>query len=139
MKTLVIYYSFSGRTRVISEELAANNSYDIIEIKDAKRVGKLKAFTAGIFASIKGKPWPIQPLEIEWADFDKLILLAPIWAGNPAPAFNALLEQLPAGKTIAVKMVSASGESSCKERLEAVIPEKGCTLESFEDIGVPRK
>ena len=29
MKTLVIYYSFSGKTRAISQELAVKESYDI--------------------------------------------------------------------------------------------------------------
>ena len=139
MKTLIIYYSFSGKTRAISEELAKNESFDIAEIKDAKRFGKLKAYTAGIVASIKGKPWPIQPLTAAWPDYDKLILLSPVWANNPPPAVNALLGQLPTGKTIAVKMVSASGASKCKERIEAAIADKGCTLESFEDIKAPGK
>jgi len=43
--------------------------------------------------------------------------MAPVWADNPPPAFNALLEKLPAGKSITVKMVSASGRSNCQARL----------------------
>jgi len=139
MKTLVVYYSYSGRSRTVAEELAKAESLDIAEIKDVRRVSKLKAYTAGIVASIKGKPWLIQPLIVEWSDYTRLIMFAPIWAGNPPPAFNALLEQLPAGKAIALKMVSASGTSNCKERMEKVIIERGCTLESFEDIQIPRK
>jgi len=139
MKTLIVFYSFSGRTREIARELAAKEASDVTEIKTAKKVGKLKAYTAGIFASIKGKPWPILPVDAELAVYDRLVLLAPVWAGNPPPAINALLEQLPSGKSIAVQMVSASGESECKERLEEVIAKKGCTLESFTDIQVKRK
>jgi hypothetical protein len=63
-----------------------------------------------------------------------LVLLSPVWAGNPPPAVNAALELLPEGKTIDVKMVSASGKSNCKERLESVIKAKGCVLDGFENI-----
>jgi len=138
MGKLVIYYSYSGHTKAVAENLATEESADILEIKDIKRRGKLRAYTGGIFASIKGKAWPIQALGVNPADYDRLILLAPIWAGNPAPPFNALLEQLPEGKTVEIKLVSASGKSDCKERLETKIKDKGSVLESFEDIKAPR-
>ena len=139
MKTLIVFYSFSGRTRTIAQELAAKEAFDVTEIKTAKTIGKLKAYTAGIFASIKGKPWPISPIDAELTDYDRLVLLAPVWADNPPPAFNALLEQLPSGKSIDIQMVSASGKSDCRERLEGIITKKGCTLESFSDVQVKLK
>jgi len=134
LKTLVIFYSYSGHTKAIAADLAYDEGASFVEIKDKRRPGKLKAYVAGCFAAMRGKAWPIQPLDVAMADYDRLIMLAPIWAGNPAPAFNAVLELLPAGKSVAIKMVSASGESACKERLEAAVKSKNCTLESFEDI-----
>ena len=104
------------------------------EIKAVKRPRKFKAYTAGCFAALSGKSWPIQPLDTDMAAYDRLILLIPVWAGNPPPFVNNALEQLPEGKTVAVKMVSASGESNCKNKIEAKIKAKGGTLESFEDI-----
>ena len=136
MKQLVIYYSFSGKTRKIAEELAKKESADIFEIKDVKPFGKLKAYTAGIIASIKGKTWNITPPDIGMLDYNKIIMLAPVWADNPSPAFNTMLEYLPSGKLISIKMVSASGKSNCKDRLEAILNKKDCVLESFEDIKV---
>ena len=134
MNTLIIFYSFSGKTKAIATEMAIKEAADVTEIKDAKRPGKLKAYTVGIFAAIKGKAWPIQPMDAEVSKYDRLILLGPIWADNSAPPFNTLLERLPEGKTVAIKMVSASGKSNCKERLETAIKQKGCVVESFEDI-----
>jgi flavodoxin len=134
MKTVVIFYSYSGSTKVIAEKLAAEESADIAEIKDANRPGKLKAYTAGIIASIRGKAWPIQSFGIDFAEYDRLILLAPVWAGNPPPAFNAMLNQLPERKTIAVKMISKREKSDCRNRLEKAIKAKNGILESFEDI-----
>ena len=134
MKTLILYHSYSGHTKKIAEELAESEAAGIAEIKSKKRPAKIKAYTAGIISAIRGKAWPIQPFDLDINDYERLILLSPVWAGNPTPPFNALLEQLPSGKVISIKMVSASGESNCKERLEAVIKEKNGTLESFEDI-----
>ena len=134
MNTLVLFYSYSGKTKAIAGELAAKEAAVLSEIKDDKRPGILKAFTAGCYSAIKGKSWAIQAPNVNLAEYDRLILLAPIWANNPPPAFNAVLEQLPSGKTVAVKMVSESGKSKCRERLDAVIQSRGSILESFEDI-----
>lgn len=134
MKTLVIFYSYTGNTKRLAQELAEKESADIAEVKDVNRPGKVKAYLAGCFAAMRGKPWKIQPLSADLAAYDRLILLSPVWAGNPPPAVNALLEQLPDGKTVFIKMVSASGKSGCRERLEAVIKSKSCTIENFEDI-----
>jgi flavodoxin len=134
MNTLVIFYSYGGKTKAIAAELAARESADTAEILDENRPGIIKAYTAGIFASRSGKAWGIRPLGADFAKYERLIILSPVWAGNPPPAVNAALELLPEGKTIDVKMVSASGKSNCKERLELVIKAKGCVLDGFEDI-----
>jgi len=134
MKKLVVYYSYSGHTKKIAEALAQKEAADIMEIEDVKRPMKLKAYTAGLLASIRGKTRPIKPLTANMAEYDSLMLLAPVWADNPPPAFNSLLEQLPDGKSVSIRMISASGKSDCKERLETAIKARGCTIESFEDI-----
>jgi len=133
MKTLIIFYSYTGHAKARAEALATAESADSAEIKDVRRPNKLKAYTVGCFAAMRGKSWPIQPLNADMAAYDRLILLSPTWASNPPPAIHALLAQLPEGKTVAVKMVSASGKSGCKERMEATVKAKDCTLESFED------
>ncbi|MCL2058957.1 MAG: hypothetical protein FWH01_07850 [Oscillospiraceae bacterium] len=134
MKTLVLFYSYGGTTKAIAQALAVKKSMDIVEILDIKRPAKLKAYTAGIIAVMRNKPWPIQPLNVDLAYYDRLIMLSPVWADNPAPPFIAALALLPPGKKIDIKMVSMSGKSNCRERLETVINAKGCVLESLEDI-----
>jgi len=95
VKTIVLFYTYSGNTKAVAEKLADKENADVAEIKDVKRPGKFKAYTAGCFAA---------------------------------------LELLPRGKTAAIKMVSSSGKSGCRERLEAAIKAKDGVLESFEDI-----
>ena len=134
MKPLTIYYSYTGHTKALAEETATKESADLAEIKDRRRPGKVKAYSLGIIAAIRGKAWPIEPPRIDLGGYERIILLAPVWAGNPAPAVNALLETLPGGRSVSVIMVSGSGKSECRERLEARIKAKGCVLESFEDV-----
>ncbi len=134
MKTLVLFYSYSGHTKRLADELAAKEACDIAQITDVRRPGKLKAYSAGCLAAIKGKAWSIQPLSADFSNYDRLILLSPVWAGNPPPAVNAAIELFPAGKSVEVKMISGSGKCGCEERLSGVITNKGSTLAGFENI-----
>jgi len=134
VKTLIIFYSYTGNTKTLAQELAAERYADIAEIKDVLHPGKLKAYSLGCFAALRGKNWPIQPLNVDLKAYDNLLLLSPVWAGNPPPTVNALLEQLPKGKTVSIKMVSASGSSRCKARIDEKIKAKGSTLRDFEDV-----
>ena len=134
MKTLLIFYSYTGHTKALAQTLAALEAADIVEIKDTVSLSKKKAHFSGGFAAMRNKAWPIQPLTVDLSAYDRLILMSPVWGSKPTPAVNMLLEQLPEGKSVFVKMVSGSGHSSCKKRLEAVIRAKGSTLEGFEDI-----
>jgi flavodoxin len=134
LKTLVLYYSYTGHTENYATAYAAKESADKAEIKDAKRPAKLKAYLVGCFASIRGKSWPIQPLNVDFTQYDRILLLSPIWAGNPPPAVNAAIGQLPEGKTVSVTMVSASGDSKCRDSVEAAIKSRGCTMDDFENV-----
>jgi len=134
MKSLVLFYSYSGNTKKIAEQLADKEKADIFEIKDLKRPGKFKAYTAGCFAAMRGKAWPVTPVTVDIKKYGRIIMLAPIWAGSPAPAFNAALDLLPSEKAVSFIMVSGSGQSSCKEKLKEIVESKDCTMEGFEDV-----
>jgi len=134
MKTVVLYYSYSGKTRVLAQKYAGSESADIVEIKDVVRPGKFRAYTTGIGASRRGDSWQIQPLSVDWTLYDRIKIFSPVWAGNPVPTINAALGQLPQGKKVSVTMVSASGKSDCKARIEAAIKSRGSVLDGFENV-----
>jgi len=134
VKTIIVFYSYTGRAKALAQALAAKEPADIMEVKDIRRPGALKAYTAGCFASIRGRSWPVEPLKTNLKAYSRIVLFSPVWAGNTPPAVNSLLEKLPGGKAVAVKMVSASGKSGCKGRITAVLKAKKCTLESYEDL-----
>ena len=134
MKTMILYYSYGGTTKKLAQHLALKKSAGLYEVKAQKTPGLLSAYTAGCFAALRGKRSPIEPIRANFADVDRLVVMGPVWAGKPAPAMNALLDQLPAGKQVEVRMVSASGKSKSREHVEAMVKARGCTLADFQDM-----
>jgi NAD(P)H-dependent FMN reductase len=66
--------------------------------------------------------------------YDRIIIMAPVWAGRPAPAIYTAFDALPAGKEALVCLVSMGGSSDCEGQLRALLQRKGCTLTGVENI-----
>jgi hypothetical protein len=137
MNTLILYYSYSGHGKALAERLALEEQADLVAIKDRQRPGTLKAYSVGCLAALRGQGWAIQPLDVNWAAYDRVVVFAAVWAGNPAPAVNTALALLPPGKVVDLRMVSASGQSTCRERLRARIEALHCTLTDFTNVKAP--
>lgn len=132
MKTLVLFYSYTGNTRALAQRLAKAQNADLEEVQTLKRPGTVAAYVLGSFAAMRHKPAAIQPIKAELAAYDRIELLFPIWASNPAPAFYSVLAALPAGKTVGLHMVSGSGASN-QERISALVQERFCTVAEYKD------
>ena len=92
MKSIVLYYSRTGKTAATAKALADKLSSEIIEIKDLKgRKGFIGYMKAALDA--RGmKTTPIEPNTVNTADYDLICLGTPIWAGKPAPAINSIIK-----------------------------------------------
>jgi flavodoxin len=132
--TVVLYYSYTGHTAKLAETIAENADIDICEIKDQKRPGALKAFTIGCLKAMQMKPTPIESPEVDLTSYERIVILTPVWAGHPAPAALNAFDLLPSGKKVEVYMVSASGKSSAKAKIEALVAAKECELLKYENI-----
>ena len=134
MKTAVIYYSWSGHTAQLAKTCAEKEGAQLIEVKDMNRPGTLKAYTAGCFAAMRMKRTDIMPLPTSLGDYEKIIVMTPVWAGHPAPAVNSIFDMLPREKNIEVIMVSRTGSCGCKEKMQALITAKSCKMTAFENV-----
>ena len=135
MKTAVIYYSFGGMTRKFAEKKAAELSAELVEIKEAKPRNIFTAFLPGCTQAMAQKAVALKEPLPDFSDFGRIIVMMPIWAGFPAPAFNSVVEKLPAGKELELYLVSGSGNSlKCREKVEAFIRKQGLTLTKYQDI-----
>jgi len=134
MKTIITYYSYTGHSKNFAEILAKQEGADILELKDSKPLSKFKAYILGSFAAMCRKPAKLQPHDVNLAEYDKIIIAMPIWAGHPAPAMNNIINSLPGGKEIELIMTSAAGNSPSREKTIALIEVKSCTVTKYEDM-----
>jgi hypothetical protein len=90
--TLILYYSRTGNTKLISETIAKGLGADIIEIKEVgtDRAGTWGFITAGI-AAFLDQHGPITPEVINLNGYKNIIIASPIWSWNLATPIHSLL------------------------------------------------
>jgi flavodoxin len=94
MKTSIIYYSFSGITRGIAEEIQKGCGGDLVEVKSKEHYSKLTAYTKGAYRAMKGECDPIDPETIDVTTSDLIVIGTPVWAFKATPAINAAIAAL---------------------------------------------
>ncbi|MBR6941347.1 MAG: NAD(P)H-dependent oxidoreductase [Clostridia bacterium] len=123
MKTAVIYYSLEGNTKFAAEKVAKATGADIIPLVPVKAYpdkGFKKFLWGGKSATMKEKP-ELQPYSFDAAEYDKIVLCSPVWAGTFAPPLRTFLnDNNLAGKIISVIACSSGGNTEkCIEGLKS--------------------
>jgi len=116
MKTLVVYYSLSGNTKWIAEQIANAVHADLCPIKTKRSYPKMRwmqMVVCGAGTVFKTKPRICMPT-LDLAQYDTIFLGTPVWAGTYAAPINTFLHQYPLNnKNIAV-FASCAGEEADK-------------------------
>ncbi len=140
MKTLIIYYSFTGNTRRLVSRLKEEHNADLVEVFEEGNRSKAGAFTGGVMKSRKMKPAKLQPVKVDFSLYDRIIVAAPIWGGYPAPAFNSIIDMIPEGSKIEILLTSSSGKVQKGEgEVKARIVSKGIEIVSLQNIKTKKK
>ena len=135
MKTLILFYSYSGNTRKIAQNKAEEIGADIEEIIEAKKPSVLAAFTIGCYRAIRGILSPILQLKSILSDYERIIIMSPVWAHHPAPAVYTAISRLPAGRQVEMVMVSAnSGSQNSSKSTIALVEARGCKVVDYTDL-----
>jgi len=109
-KSLVAYYSFSGKTELVAQTLAESLHADLLRIEDETKPTEDEAYGIGRDAAVAGKSWPIQPFNADVSGYGRVHVGFPVWFGMPPPAINAFLEQVDlGGKEVVVFATMNSG------------------------------
>ena len=140
MKTVILYYTFGGSTKKEAERLAAELGAPLYRVREARNRSLLRAFFPGGYSAMHRRAVAIQPPDIHLQDYDRIIIGCPVWAGYPAPAFNAIAELLPAGKEVELFFCSGgSGTQKSEQGTKELVEGKSCTVVSYRDVktGVP--
>lgn len=95
MKTLIAYYSRSGRTKTAAEKIAELTGGKLLEICEAEPYpAEYRQLVNRVLGEIQTDARPaIQPVAGSSADWDALILGTPNWCGTMAPPLMTFLQQ----------------------------------------------
>lgn len=94
MKTLVIYYSLEGNTKLIAETIAKEINADILELKTKKEYPKggfKKYLWGGKSVMFNQKP-ELMKIDVDIEAYDRIFIGTPIWVSTYAPPFNTFIE-----------------------------------------------
>jgi flavodoxin len=123
MKTLVVYYSRTGKTRFVAEKVASELKADIEEVVDLKnRSGRFGFLKAGYDAT-RGNKTEIEETQKSPSDFELIVVGTPVWNSRPSSAIGTYLTRSDfAGKKVAVFFTNERmGEEKAVERTKALI------------------
>ena len=89
-KPLIIYYSLTGKNKIIAEELKKQFSCDMGEIKLVSERTGIWGFIVSGYENIFDKDAELQPFAMDLASYNPIIICAPIWMqklSSPARTF----------------------------------------------------
>ena len=94
-KKLVVYYSYTGHTKMIAESIQKKLGCDILEIKTVIPYSKdYDTVVNDEQNSESSNHLPeIQNLNIDLSNYDEIILGTPVWWYRPVPAIRTFLTQ----------------------------------------------
>ena len=130
MKILVVFYSKSGHTKKVAENLAKSLKADMDEIVDLKDRSGIKSCILGGRDGMKGSLTEIKTKKNP-ANYDLVILGTPIWAGNSTPAARTYVTKFK--NKIKKLVIFVTADNSGPEKTVEVIEEIwGKKVEIFE-------
>lgn len=122
MKSLVVYYSRTGTTKKVAQEITKALKSDIEEVIDIKnRKGHLGYLISGRDASMK-RLTLIKPMQKDASKYDLVIIGTPVWAWDVTPAIRTYLVQTKITKKAAVFCtLGGSGSKTAFKSMKALI------------------
>ncbi|MFW9923706.1 MAG: flavodoxin family protein [Candidatus Thorarchaeota archaeon] len=95
LKSLVVFYSYEGHSKLIAEAIADEIAADILElklVKEVKSTAFMKEYLGHKQVQMKTTPL-LKQYDINLNNYDLIILGTPIWAGTFSPAMRSFLTQ----------------------------------------------
>jgi len=92
MKILVVYYSKTGNTKKVANDLAIKLKADIEEIIDLKNRSGIVGWIIGGKDALQEKFTEIKSIKNP-KDYDLVIIGTPVWAGNSTPAVRTYINK----------------------------------------------
>jgi flavodoxin len=92
-KTLIIYYSRTGITKLISETLNNQINADLLELKDPKDRSGTWGYLKSAYEAFRHQHSPIEPEQPDISPYSHIIIASPIWSWNLCTPVHTLFEK----------------------------------------------
>lgn len=89
MNSIIIYFTLLGHNRRIAEEIAEKENCDLQEFASGSIFRGFQYLMGKKRLAKKAKK-----VNLDVANYNEIIICGPIWGGKPAPAIQALLDNL---------------------------------------------
>jgi len=93
METLVVYYSLTGKTRLVAEVIAETLNATLVEIEERTPIPRPFVYLSGSFAALTNRRREINPIDVDLKQYGRIFIGSPIWASRPVPAINSFIYQ----------------------------------------------
>jgi flavodoxin len=93
MKSLVVYYSLTGKTKLVSQVIAEALNTTLVEIEERRPIPMPFVYLSGGFAALTNRGSKINPIDVDLKQYERIFIGSPIWAYRPAPAINSFIYQ----------------------------------------------
>jgi flavodoxin len=93
MKTLVVYYSFTGKTKLVAQVIAEALNATLVEIEERRPIPMPFVYLSGSFAALINRGSKINPIDVDIKQYERIFIGSPMWSYRPAPAVNSFIYQ----------------------------------------------
>jgi len=93
MKPLVVYYSMTGKTRLVAQVIAEVLNATLVEIEERRPIPIPFVYLSGGFAATINRGSKINPIDVDLRQYDTIFIGSPTWNSRPAPAINSFIYQ----------------------------------------------
>lgn len=93
MKSLVVYYSLTGKTKLAAQAIAEALNATPVEIEEKRPIPFPFVYLSGGFRAFTNRGSRIKPVDIDVKQYERVFIGSPIWAYRPAPAINSFIYQ----------------------------------------------
>jgi len=134
MKTLVVYYSRTGKTELVAKGIAEILNAELRKVEEQRRRRRLFGTIGGARSALREECSEIKPVDFALGGYNLIFLGTPVWAMKPTPAINAFIQWADfRGKDVIlfVTMGGFGGESALQVMADKIKAKGGNVLDSL--------
>lgn len=93
MKSLVVYYSLTGKTKMVAQAIAEALNATLMEITERRPIPIPFVYLSGGFRAMTNRGSKINPIDVDLKQYERIFIGSPTWGSRPAPAVNSFIYQ----------------------------------------------